>query len=125
MAFTVQASGLTVSDQLLVLAPPAGTSVPRSRLTFSAVRGTLATPASVTFVIRRVSDGKYWSDASHSWEVAVNESIATVDAGGTWRYTVAGADRRLFVATMVTVEARATISGQAYAGAVVAQVEIR
>lgn len=121
--FSVGASGPTSSDQLVVVAPPAGTKLARSRLAFRATVGTLA-PTAVSFVVRRTSDGQYWNGSAGAWQADPYENAATAD-GGEWRYTVTGEARRLFAALTVEVEARATAGGAPYRSAAKATVDIR
>jgi hypothetical protein len=113
---------LTSAD-LVVATPPAGQMIPRSRLTFSGTSGPLA-PNSVTFVIKRGSDNKYWDGAASAWVDAEFANPAALD-GSTWEYEVTGDDRRLFVDTGVTVEMRAVKGAQAYKPAVIPALIIR
>lgn len=112
------------SAQLVVAAPAAGIKVPRSRLSFSATTGSLASPTSVTLLIKRKSDNKYWNDASGEWEAAAVENAAT-NAASTWTFAVTGEDRREFAGTTVTVEARAVSGATTYTSAVTPEIEIR
>jgi len=123
-SFTVGAAVLTASDQFVVAAPPDGTLVPRSRLSFSATTGTLA-PSAASFVIKRTSDGKYWNGSAHTWQAGLVENAATQAEDGSWEYAVAGDDRRQFVNTVVTVEARATVTGVPYKSAAAPTLDIR
>ncbi len=111
------------SADLVVSTPPAGQMVPRSRLTFSGTAGSIA-PDSVTFVIKRGSDDKYWDGASSSWTEAEATNAANLTSGA-WKYEVTGDDRRLFVNTTVTVEMRAVKGTQAYKATVVPALPIR
>ncbi len=111
------------SADLVVATPPAGQMVPRSRLTFSGTAGSIA-PDSVTFVITRGSDGKYWDGASGDWVDAEATNAAT-SVSGAWQYVVNGDLRRLFVNTGVTVEMRAVKGTQAYKATVIPAVPIR
>jgi hypothetical protein len=97
--------------------------VPRSRLTFSGTAGSIA-PDSVTFVIKRGSDDKYWDGASSSWTEAEATNAADLTSGA-WKYEVTGDDRRQFVNTTVTVEMRAVKGTQAYKATVVPALPIR
>jgi hypothetical protein len=123
-SFTIGAPVLTASDQLVVAEPPDGTLVPRSRLSFSATTGTLA-PSAVSFVIKRTSDGKYWNGSAHAWQTDLFENAAAEADDGPWEYAVTGDDRRQFVNTVVTVEARATAAGLPYKSAAAPTLDIR
>ena len=111
------------SAQLVVETPPAGQMVPRSRLTFTGAAGNVA-PDSVTFIIQRASDDKYWDGAAGAWAAAEVANAATL-ADGKWQYEVTGEDRRLFVNTGVTVEMRAVKGSQAYRAGVIPALPIR
>jgi hypothetical protein len=97
--------------------------VARSRLSFSTTTGSLV-PSSVSFVIKRKSDNRYWNGASGAWESGLVENAAT-NASGTWTFAVTGASRRLFVNTKVIVEARAVVSGQNYSSTVTPEITVR
>lgn len=125
ITFTVGTPSRTASDQLVVVAGPAGTKVSRSRLSFTATSGSLATPSTVTFVIKRTSDGKYWNGATGTWESTLFENPGTVDSSGVWHYAVIGSVRRLFTNTAVTVEARAVVGVQPYSSALVPEIQVR
>ncbi len=105
---TATPTGRTSSSQIVVAAPPAGTFVPRSRLTFTATTGTLSpAPSAVGFVIKRKSDNTYWNGATATWQTDVFENAATAAAAAnTWTFAVTGEARRQFVNTTVIVTAR-------------------
>lgn len=113
----------TTSAQLVVSTPGTGVSVARSRLAFSATAGTLS-PSSVSFVVKRKSDNKYWNGTTGSWDAGLVLNAAT-QSSGTWSYAVTGASRRLFAGTVVIVEARAVQSGQTFLSAVTPEIPIR
>ncbi|MBI5947960.1 MAG: DNRLRE domain-containing protein [Chloroflexi bacterium] len=103
-----------VSAQLTITSP--GGAVPRSRLAFTATDGTLD-PSAVSLVVRRVSDGSYWNSAEAKWQAALVANAAAESPEGTWTLAVAGAARRSFANTTVSVEARATVGATSYVSA--------
>lgn len=105
--FTIGAPGRQATDQLVVVAGPAGQLAPRSRLSFRATTGSLSGISAVTFVIKRASDGKYWNGTSGAWQADVFENAGTKGDSG-WTYAPTGAQRRAFAGIDVAVEARAT-----------------
>ncbi|MCK9517623.1 MAG: IPT/TIG domain-containing protein [Dehalococcoidia bacterium] len=86
--------------------------VARSRLTFAATTGNLA-PESVSFVIQRESDGKYWNGETGAWQADEFENAAS-ESAGRWEYSVTGAARRQFVSTTVSVSVHGAKAGQLY-----------
>ena len=124
-AFNVTTGPATASSQLVVAAPAAGVMVPRSRLTFTATTGTLApTPASLTFVVKRKSDGKYWNDTAAAWQADAFENAATL-ANGTWTFAITGVNRRQFVNMTAIVTAHTTAGGTLYESATNPEIVIR
>jgi hypothetical protein len=97
--------------------------VPRSRLAFSGGSGTL-NPDSVSFVVKRTSDNKYWDGAAGEWIGAEFKNPATKD-GDSWDYAVTGDERRLFVDTEVVVEMHALKGGQPHKSSVAPTIAIR
>lgn len=126
-SFSVTAAPPVSSAQLVVGAPPTGTFVPRSRLTFSATVGTLSpAPTAVTFVIQRTSDNQYWNATSNTWSSSlVQDQAVASGTAGTWLLAIAGDARRQFVNTSVIVTAYATAGNVAYVGAVAPTIAIR
>ena len=118
-AFTIGTPATTPTDQLVALTGPTGQPVGRSRLVFRATTGNLSGVSAVSFVIRRVSDGKYWNGATGAWQADVfANGGADSDGDLSWTYEVTGAARRLFLSTQVEIEVRGTVSGLPYAGTV-------
>lgn len=122
-AFDVTAAPPTSSNQLVVATPSAGTAFPRSRLTFTVTDGTLV-PTAVKFIIKRVSDNKYWNADTGAWETSARQNAAT-GSDGNWKLEITGTARRQFVATSVTVEVRATVGSTTYVNASISTVAIR
>jgi len=122
-AFSIAEAEPTSSTQLVVEAPAAGQSVPRSRLTFTAADGSLA-PGSVAFIIKRVSDNKYWNSATGQWQSEVYLNAAT-SVDGAWELPIQGAARRQFAGITVTVEARATVGSTTYVSATIPSIPVR
>jgi hypothetical protein len=122
-AFDISVAPPTSSTQLVVAAPAAGTSLPRSRLAFTATDGTLA-PTAVKFIIKRSSDNKYWNASIGAWESNAVQNVAT-GSDGSWKLEVTGAARRQFVGTTVTVEVRATAGATTYVNATIPSIAIR
>ena len=122
--FDITVAAPTSSAQLVVGAPAAGVNTARSRLSFSATTGSLVTPASVTFVIKRKTDNKYWNGASGTWETALAENQAT-NGTTSWTFSITGDDRREFAGTTVIIEARAVSGGVTYTSAVTPEIAIR
>lgn len=122
-AFDVSVAPPTSSTQLVVAAPAAGTSLPRSRLAFTVTDGTLA-PTAVKFIIKRNSDNKYWNASTGAWESNAVQNPAT-GSDGNWKLEVTGAARRQFVGTTVTVEVRATVGATTYVNTTVPTIAIR
>lgn len=123
-AFDVSAQAPTSSAQLVVAAPATGVVVPRSRLAFSVGTGSLGTPTSVTFIIKRKTDNKYWNNATGAWQATLIENAATGSASA-WSLAITGDDRREFVGTTVIVEARAVVAAVTYFSAVTPEISIR
>lgn len=124
---TATASGPTASGQLVVVAPAAGLQWARSRLTFAATTGTLASPTKVQFSIKRKDTNQYWNATTSAWQDAavLNDATAPATPGGAWTLAITGAARRLFVNSTVTVEARATVGATVYSSQVVPDIGIR
>lgn len=123
-SFDVSAQAPTSSAQLVVAAPSAGVKLARSRLTFRVGSGTLATPGSVSFIIKRKSDNQYWNNTTGAWQTALIENAATGSAAS-WSLAIAGDGRRDFVNTTVVVEARAVVAGVTYSSAAAPEIAIR
>ena len=100
----------------LVVQEPADAIVARSRLAFTTTSGDLA-PASVSLIIKRTSDNKYWNGVTHAWQSAAFENATIHADSGEWLLAISGEDRRLFVNTTVVVEARAVAAGLPYRSA--------
>ena len=86
--------------------------------------GTL-TPTSVSFVIKRKSDGKFWNGTTNEWLAVSFENPATQTQGGTWQYGPGSNSRRLFVNTTVIVEAHAMNAGSPITSEVVPEIAVR
>jgi hypothetical protein len=123
VTFTVGAPVLQVTNKL-VIAPDAAEFTPRSRLTISASVGDLA-PSSVSFIIKRASDNKFWNGATNSWQDASFQNGATADSQHVWHYRIPGIYRRLFVNTEIVVEARATAANLPYKAALEESFHVR
>ena len=123
-AFNITAQAPTTSAQLVVAAPSAGTNVARSRLRFSVGSGTLATPATVTLIVKRKSDNKYWNNTAGAWQTTLIENAATGSTAN-WSLAITGDARRNFAGTTVIVEARAVVAGVTYVSAVIPEIAIR
>lgn len=108
----------------IVITPEADEFTARSRLAFRATVTSL-TPASVSFIIKRTSDNKYWNGTTRAWQDAVFQNAATKAGDGTWGYVLPGDSRRRFAATDVSVEARAVAAGLPYKAAADATFHIR
>ena len=98
--------------------------MPRSRLTFEVTDGSL-TPTTVSFVIKRTSDNKYWDGTTSTWGAGVVENAATGNGSGSWSYAVTGAARRQFVGVSLVVEARAKVGSATYTSQVIPTYGIR
>lgn len=125
LSFTIGSPQVTISSQLVVTTDSTALQ-PRSRLTFSATKGTLTGVTAVSFVIKRSSDNKYWNSAAGQWQDGPFENGATdTDGDGTWTYTVPGAGRRQFVLTNVVVEVRAVANALPFAGTLTPTIQVR
>ncbi|MEO9253985.1 MAG: IPT/TIG domain-containing protein, partial [Tepidiformaceae bacterium] len=126
-AFNITAAPAVSSTQLVVVAPAAGVFVPRSRLAFTAIVGTISpAPTALTFVLKRKSDNKYWNDETGAWQADSFENPAVAgDSDGTWIYEVTGDNRRQFVGTTVIVTAHASTDSALYESNVKPEIAIR
>jgi hypothetical protein len=126
-AFNLTAAPAVQSTQLVVAAPAAGVSIPRSRLTFTATAGTISpAPTAVTFVIKRKSDNQYWNDSAGAWQADPFENAAIAsDTAGTWTFAVTGENRRQFVGTTVVVTAHASTDAALYESTAKPEIAIR
>jgi hypothetical protein len=123
--FDVTAAAPTSSSQLVVAVPGSGNFFARSRLTFSVATGSLS-PTTVTFIVKRKSDNKYWNDTTGAWETALAQNTAVAGSStGTFELAVTGDDRRDFAGTTVMVEVRATAGGTVYVNATIPEIGIR
>ncbi len=123
VSFAIGTPILQTSNQLTLLAPGVA-PIGRSRLAFVVSSGS-TTPTSVTVILKRESDGKYWDPAAHAWIVAETATPAVKQADNSWKVAITGADRRSFTDTRVVVDVRAIVEGLPFRGAAMPVVVVR
>ncbi|MBK7329006.1 MAG: hypothetical protein IPI85_07990 [Dehalococcoidia bacterium] len=121
--FDVTAAPPTSSTQITV-SNPANAPIPRSRLAFAISTGSLDASA-VSFILRRVSDGKYWNHASGAWQTELVLNAAVEGTSNSWSLSIDGEARREFANTEVTLEARVIVGSTVYVNATVPELTIR
>ena len=109
VAFAVGSPILHTSNQL-TLTSPGLAAMGRSRLAFLVSTGS-TTPASVSVILKREADAKYWDPGTHAWVAAETATPAVKQADNSWKVAITDGDRRTFANTRVIVEVRAIVDG--------------
>jgi hypothetical protein len=121
--FDVTAAPPTSSTQLVV-SNPTNAPIPRSRLAFAIVTGSL-NPTDVSFIIKRTADAMYFNVSTGEWQASLVLNPATHETGSAWDLEIEGDARRAFAGTVVSLEARATVGTVVYVNATIPDLNIR
>ncbi|MEO8541585.1 MAG: hypothetical protein ABI577_17720 [bacterium] len=121
--FDVSAAPPTTSTQVTVT-NPTNAPIARSRLLFAIGTGSLDA-SSVSFIIKRKADGKYFNVETGDWQTELVLNTAAHGAGTAWAIAIEGEARREFAGTVITLEARVTAAATVYVNATIPELNIR